>query len=152
MDKTPLKYYWYVFFFMAFIVNENFVQWALAVHVGNYGIVQGFKDAYEYFTLEGYAFFTAFRLVPYGFLGLTVWISVKKEYPTTPGIAWGGLAGIVFLIVSMSWEVQYDYYTDAHVSSTNALAFLVIPVFALVTGFAGSLAGYVFMKIKTRMH
>ena len=74
--------------------NENVVQWALAVRVGGYTITAGFADAYEYFTLEGYVFATAFRAVPYAALGGVLVLLSKTRWRD---FAWqvfiGGLLG-----------------------------------------------------------
>jgi len=126
---------------MLLIVNENVVQWALAVIVGNYSMINGFKDAFEYFSIEGYLFFTAFRLIPYLILGLVVKSFIKKKRKIGLGIGWGGLVGIVFMIIWGSWFAQLPYYTDEHVSSTTAIAFIFIPIYAIVTGLIGGVIG-----------
>lgn len=140
MMKAILKYWHLVVLLLAaLIVNENLVQWALAVRVGGHTVAAGFEDAFEYFTLFGYLFFTAFRLVPYVGLGLILVILSKtrlKDYVLP--VFTGGLTGILAMILWGSWMAQLPYYTDEHVSSTTALAFLFIPIYAVPTGGIGA--------------
>lgn len=141
MMKTILKYWHLVALLLAaLIVNETLVQWILAVRVGGHTVAAGFEDAFEYFTLFGYLFFTAFRLVPYVGLGIILVILSKtklKDY-VLPVFA-GGLIGILAMIVWGSWMAQRPYYTDEHVSSTTAIAFLFIPMYAVPTGAVGAI-------------
>lgn len=137
--KTIRKY-WYllVLLLIALVVNENFVQWCLAVQVG-YTVAAGFEDAYEYFTLRGYLFFTAFRLVPYLGLGIILLALSKtslKDY-CLPVFA-GGLVGILALIIWGSWMALRPLYTAEHVSSTTGIAFIFIPIYAVPTGIIGA--------------
>lgn len=142
MNKTSIKYFWFTLLIMALFVNENLVYWAESIIVGNYNITDGFNKAFKYFTIGGYAFFTAIRLIPYLILGGVVVVLKAKQKRVTSGIAWGGLAGIVYMIVSESWKAQHAFFTGEHVSSTTGLAFLVIPFFAIVTGIIGALIGW----------
>lgn len=135
------KLFWIALWVTALLLNENLVQWVLAVQVGKLGLMEGFTDAYRFFTLAGYAFFTAFRLVPYLLLAWVVRSSIKKKRKATVGIAWGGLLGIALMIASSLWAALMPLYTGEHASSTTAIAFLFIPFFAIVTGAMGSLAG-----------
>ena len=133
--------YWYlvVLVLVALVINENIVQWVLAVRVGDHSIASGFEDAFEYFTIIGYLFFTAFRLVPYVGLGIILVILSKtklKDYVFPVFI--GGLIGILAMISFGSWMTLRPYYTDEHVSSTTAIAFLFIPIFAGLTGAIGA--------------
>ena len=138
--KTIFKsWYLLVLLLTALIVNENLVQWALAVRVGGYRVAAGFEDAFEYFTPFGYLFFTAFRLVPYVGLGtiLVILSKTKLNDYVLPVFA-GGLIGILAMILWGSWMAQRPYYTDEHVSSTTAIAFLFIPLYAIPTGAVGA--------------
>ena len=106
--KTILKY-WYliVLLLIALVINENMVQWALAVQVGGHSIAGGFEEAFEYFTIWGYLFFTTFRLVPYVGLGVILVILSKskmKDYVLPVFI--GGLIGILAMILWGSWMAQ----------------------------------------------
>jgi len=140
MMKTIQKYWHLVVLLLtAATVNENLVQWALAVQVGEHTVAAGFEDAFEYFTLFGYLFFTAFRLVPYVGLGIILVILSKtklKDYVLPVFI--GGLIGILAMIIWGSWMALRPLYTDEHVSSTTALAFLFIPIYAVPTGAIGA--------------
>ncbi|WP_322569658.1 hypothetical protein [Rhodohalobacter sp.] len=133
------SWYLHVLLLTALLVNENLVQWALAVQVGGYTVAEGFRDAFEYFTLFGYLFFTAFRLVPYVVIGVILVILSKSKFNdyVLPVFA-GGLIGILAMILWGSWMAQRPYYTDEHVSSTTAIAFLIIPFYAIPTGAIGA--------------
>ena len=139
--KTMLKY-WYVvvLLLVALVINENIVQWTLAVRIGGYTIAEGFEDAFKYFTIFGYLFFTAFRLIPYVGLGIILVVLSKtglKDYVFP--VFTGGLIGILAMILWGSWMAQRPYYTDEHVSSTTAIAFLFIPFFAVPIGAIGAM-------------
>ncbi len=139
--KTMIKYWHLILLLLtALIINENLVQWALAVQVGGHTIGSGFEEAFEHFTLSGYLFVTAFRFVPYMVLGIILVILSKtrfKDYVLPVFV--GGLIGILAMIVWGSWMAQRPYYTDEHVSSTTAIAFLFIPIYAVPTGAIGAI-------------
>lgn len=127
---------WYliVLFIFALVINENVVQWALAVYVGGYTVAGGFQDAFQYFTISGYLFFTAFRLIPYLLLaGVLVLLSTTRQKDYVFPVFVGGILGILVMILWGSWEAQRPYYTSEHVSSTTAIAFLFIPFYAIGT-------------------
>lgn len=136
-----LRKYWYlvVLIFAALAVNEDIVQWVLAVQVGGHTVGNGFEDAFEFFTIFGYLFFTVFILVPYVGLGIAVVIISKtklKDYVLPVFI--GGLIGILVSIFQDSWMALRPFYTDEHVSSTTAISFLYIPIYAVPAGVLGA--------------
>ena len=142
--KSIMKY-WYlvVLLLAALLINENVVQWALAVRVGGHTVTTGFEDAFKYFTPFGYLFLTAFRLVPYVGLGIILVVLSKtrlRDYCLP--VFGGGLVGILTIILWGSWMAQRPYYTDEHVSSTTAIAFLFIPIYAVPAGAAGAAAEF----------
>lgn len=141
------KLYWVVFWATAILLDHYLVQWALAIQVGKLGFLEGFNDSYRDFTLGGWLFLTAFRLVPYMVLALVVRSSERKKRKATAGIAWGGFLGIALMFASSYWAALEPLYTDAHASSTTAIAFVVVPFFAIVTGAMGSLAGLAVMYV-----
>ena len=137
-----IKQYWYlgVLLLTALLINENVIQWALAVTVGGCSIAGGFVDAFNYFSVYGYLFLTAFRLVPYVGLGiLLVILSHTRFRNYVSPVFIGGLAGILAMVVWGLWLAQRPYYTDEHVSSTTAIAFLFIPMFAIPAGAIGAI-------------
>lgn len=127
---------------MAFFVNENLVQWALAIIVGHSNVLDGFKDAFKFFAFNSYVFFTSIRLIPYLLLGGIVLILVKNQKAAAVGVSWGGLFGVSAMIIIGSWTSLHALYTGGHVFSTTALSFLVLPFFAIVTGVIGGLIGW----------
>lgn len=131
--------YLIVLAFAALLINENVVQWALAIYVGGYSVTAGFADAYEYFTVSGYLFFTAFRLIPYVILsGVLALLSITKQKDYVLPVFVGGLLGILAMILWGSWEALRPIYTSEHVSSTTAVAFLFIPFYASGAGIIGA--------------
>jgi len=123
----------------ALVINENLIQWVLAVQVGGYTLAAGFEDAFKFFTVSGYLFFTAFRLLPYAALGVilvTLLNTKRKDYVFPVFI--GGLIGILAMILWGSWIAQRPLYSDEHASSTTAIAFLFIPTYAGATGAPGA--------------
>lgn len=139
MRNRSIRFFWYTLMFAALLINESTVQWALAVLVGELSIIAGFNDAFGNFSLSGYAFFSAFRFIPYLILAFIVKRYLIPKWPTSSAIAWGGLCGIVVIIVWGSWSAMHAYYTDAQISSTTAIAFLFIPFYAIVGGLIGGL-------------
>lgn len=148
------KWYLLVLLLAALLINENLVQWALAVTVGHYSIAAGRADAFKYFTIGGYLFFTAFRLVPYvGLGGILIVLSRTRLKDYVLPVFIGGLIGILAMILWGSWTAQHPYYTGEHVSSTTAIAFLFIPIYACFTGGLAALglaALYTLFRFLTR--
>ena len=144
--KIMRKYWYLVLLLLAgLIVNENIVQWALAVQVGGMSVGAGFKDAFEYFSISGYLFFTAFRLIPYVGLGVALLILSKTKISDySLAVFFGGLVGILTFIIWGSWEALRPLYTDERASSTTALAFLFIPIYAVPAGLVGAILLSVF--------
>jgi len=138
--KTILKYWYLVMLLLiALVVNENMVQWALAIQVGGYTIAGGFEDAFEYFSIWDYLFFTAFRLGPYVGLGaILIILSKSKLEDYVLPVFIGGLIGILAMVLWGSWMAQRPYYTDEHTSSTTAISFVFIPIYAVATGVIGA--------------
>jgi len=141
------KLFWIALWTTALLLDHGLVQWALAVQVGKLGFVEGFIDAYRYVTPGGWAFFTAIRLIPYLILAWVVRSSARKQRKSTPGIAWGGFLGIVMMIAASYWAALHPMYTGEHVSSTTAIAFVIIPFYAIITGAMGALAGVAVMRV-----
>jgi hypothetical protein len=128
-------------FAAALLVNEDLVAWVLAVFVGGYGVGAGFGRAFEYFTLDGYLLTTAARLVPYGLVGIVALVLFRRGSAAAPGVAWGGLLGVFAIMVWGLWTAQYPLYAGGDVSSTTAIAFLIVPVYAIAGGLVGALLG-----------
>jgi len=133
--------YWYliVLFLAAIVINENLIQWAIAVKVGGYTLATGFDDAFKFFNLPGYLLSSVFRLLPYAALGIIlVTLSKTKRKNYVGPVFIGGLIGILSMILWGLWVSQRPLYTDEHASSTTAIAFLIIPFYAGATGALGA--------------
>lgn len=137
-----IKKYWYltVLLLTALVINENVIHWFLAIKAGGLSVIEGFKEAFKYFSFLGYLFFTAFRLVPYVGLGIILGILSKTKFSDfVPLVFIGGLVGILAMIIWGSWTAQSPLYTDEHISSTSALAFIFIPMYSVPSGAAGAI-------------
>jgi F0F1-type ATP synthase assembly protein I len=53
-----------------------------------------------------------------------------------------GLIGILALMIPFHYAVWYPLYAHEHVSSTQSLAFIVIPFLCLITLVIGGLVGW----------
>jgi hypothetical protein len=124
----------------ALVINEWVIQWAVAVGVGGLSVAAGFQDAFHGFSVSGYLFITAFRLVPYVCLGIIlIVLSMTRFRDYVPAVFAGGLIGVLATIIGESWMVLRPLYTHQHVSSTMGIAFLFIPMYAVRTGAIGAI-------------
>lgn len=133
--------FWFVFVFSVLFCNEYNLQWLAAVVVGKYSLIGGFKDAYQFFSFDSYAFFTAMRLPPFLVLAIMVFLTRKKDSSVVHGITWGGLIGVVGTIVIVEWSIVKTYYMNIHVPSTSAIGLLVVPILAIPSCLVGGLIG-----------
>jgi hypothetical protein len=148
--------FWIIAIVLCFTVSESFVNWMLAVFVGNHEIADGFNRAFQYFSFKGYLFSLAFRAIPFIALFVVVGILKSKLIKYINAISWCWLIGIVFFIGFGYWDVQHSLYTNAHTSSTSAIAFIFIPIYAvavgLVSGVFGLLCAVIYSQIRTRRY
>jgi hypothetical protein len=136
-----IKKYILALLLLALLVNEQVLQWAVAVKVGGHTLSTGFQDAFKDFTVDGYLFFTAFRLLPYVGLGLVlVLISRSRLRDYVLPVFAGGVVGILAMIIWGSWMALRPIYAGGHVASTTAIAFIFIPLYAVLSGAIAALA------------
>jgi len=136
-----MRKYWYLIALVlpALIINENVVRWALAVRVGGHSVGSGLTDAFKSFSIPAYLLSSGLRLIPYACLGtILVTISETRYRDYVPSVLSGGLIGILAMIVWGLWMALRPFYTDEHVSSTTAIAFVIIPIYAVGTGAIGA--------------
>jgi hypothetical protein len=147
-----IKKYILALLLLAILVNEQVLQWAVAVKVGGYAVSTGFQDAFKDFTVVGYLFFTAFRLVPYVGLGFAlVLISRSRLRDYVLPVFAGGVVGILATIVWGSWMDLRPIYAGWHVSSTTAIAFIFIPLYAVLSGaIAALVAAAIYTPLRSR--
>jgi hypothetical protein len=138
--KTMQKFWHLVVLLLAAAtVNEILVQWALAVQFGKYTVDAGFGDIWEYYTRFKYLFSTASRLVPYVGLGIILFILSKTKLTDyVLPVFIGGLIGILAIITWGSWMALCSFLTDEPASSTTALTFLFISIYAVPMGVIGA--------------
>ncbi len=122
------------------LIDHYFAQFLAALFIGHYSFPDALQDAYRFFSVQGYLFFTGFRLIPYSVLisALIILNKSNRKNWIEPTF-WGGFAGILaFMIWAMS-EVFRPLYTNVHMSSTSAVAFIFIPLYSLAAAAAGML-------------
>lgn len=128
---------------VALALNEHTIHLALALIVGQRSLAVAWLDAFGNFSLDGYLFFTAFRLFPYALLVLAVLRLARTQWrpAALPALIGGGL-GIAVSLAWGTWITLRPYYTTEHLSSTTALTFLILPVLCVPAGACGALGGY----------
>jgi hypothetical protein len=132
----------------ALIINENLVQWAIAVVIGDHNLISGFQDAFQHFNGGGYLVLTAFRLLPYVCLGVIVAVLSKTRFRNSaPAVLIGGLVGILAMILLGSWVSLSPIYTGEPVTPAIAIAFVWIPIYAVLTGAIGAVAAVVLQRV-----
>ncbi len=131
----------------ALIINENLVQWALAVVVGDHSFASGFQDAFQPFNGGSYLILTAFRLLPYVVLGVIIGILSKTRLRNyAPAVLIGGLVGILAMILVGSWVSLSPIYTDEALTPAIAIAFVWIPIYAVLTGAIGAIVAAILYR------
>ena len=140
---------------LCLVLNESMISWLLAVFVGNYEVNDGFKRAFQYFTLNGYVFSLSFRAIPFIILLFLPNILQGKLHNYINVISWFWLIGITFFITYGYWSAQHSLYTDSKTSSTYAIDFIVIPILAvaagLISGGIGFLCAKIYREIRLRI-
>jgi hypothetical protein len=85
----------------------------------------------------------AFGFIPFAVLiGLTALLSLKTKGRRLDCLFFGGLAGILVLMVPGHAAVWYPLYGGGHMASTAVIAFLFIPFYCIATMGIGSLTGW----------
>jgi hypothetical protein len=123
--------------------NTTIVNWLLAIFVGNYGIWEGYERAVRNFSITGYFLTTAFRSFPFVLL---LRYSLKSDINKMPEIKWFVLIVITYFIAWGYWDTLHTLYTPERTSSTAALAYVFIPIFAIGIGIVAGVIGYVLGK------
>jgi len=152
MEGTNMKSaFWIIAIILCLTVNESVVSWMLAVFVGHYNLTDGFDRAFSVFTFEGYLFFLAFRGIPFAALLIVSSIFKNRFTKYINVMGWFWLIGIVLFLTYGYWDVQHSLYTDAKTSSTTAISFIFIPIYAVVVGLISSMFGLGFAVIHKRI-
>lgn len=141
-----MRHLWFLFPIVvtAAVVTPELVRWVMEVMLGGATIAGGFTEVLKYTSLAGYAFFGVFRAVPYAALAaLLVVVALNRTRPYVWPIFIGGYTATTWFIVTGFWGAQRAYYTGEHVSSTTALAFVFVPIFACIPMVVGALGATV---------
>ena len=145
------KSFWIVLFTAFVVINETLVDWILAIFVGDYGVAEGFARATRFLTVDSLLFAAGFRAIPYGAL-LLVGLTTRLKH-SIPGkfALWLALLAIAAIHFSGYWGMQHSLYTEAHTSSTSALAIIFVPIHALWIGAIAGGVGFLMAKLGLRI-
>jgi hypothetical protein len=143
--------FWLVAIILCLTVNESLVSWVLAVFVGSYNLMDGFDHAFSFFTLEGYLFYLAFRIIPFAVLLVVSHLYKNRLKGYLSVLGWFWLIGTVFYIAYGYWDAQYSLYTDVKTSSTTAISLMLIPIWAIPIGILSSMFGMAFAVIQSKI-
>ena len=145
------KSFWIVLFTAFVVINETLVDWVLAIVVGDYGVAEGFARVTRFLTVDSLLFAAGFRAIPYGAL-LLVGLTTRLKH-SIPGkfALWLALLAIAEIHFSGYWGMQHSLYTEAHTSSTSALAIIFVPIHAAWMGAIAGGVGFVMAKLGLRI-
>ena len=145
--KTITKHalYWSVASVAIGLVTPALVILWLEVFVGHISPLASMADILErqISTGDSLLVLEVFGLIPFAVLSGACFLFTLRLNPARLAcVAVGGLLGILALMVPFHYAVWYPLYAHEHVSSTGALAFLVIPFFCIPTLGIGLLLGW----------
>lgn len=145
------KSFWIVLIAAFVVINEILVDWVLAILVGDFDVAEGFSEVTRYLTVDSLLFSAGFRVIPYGAL-LLVGLTTRLKH-TIPGkfALWLALLAIAAIHFSGYWGMQHSLYTQAHTSSTSALAIIFVPIHAAWMGAIAGGVGFVMAKLGLRV-
>jgi hypothetical protein len=117
------------------LTTPSLIESLMQMVLGGHGPVTALRLGFEYESLDGFAFFAAFRIVPFFAFALFA-IFIGKVQPRLDAripfwVATGTTAGVMLFA---SWDVYRPLFTHEHMSSTSAIAFIFIPFFAAAIG------------------
>lgn len=124
------RIFWVTLVLLFLLANEYFSKFLLAVFVGHLEFNSAIERTLQYSTLNSYLFSAGFRAIPFIVLGL---FAAKSKLSLT---AFGRVGIWLIMLLNTSfilygyWEMQHSLFTEAHTSSTAALAILWIPIWA----------------------
>lgn len=136
---------------LCLVVSEYFVSWLLAVLVGNYGVIEGWQQAFHFFKIEAYYFSLCFRVIPFVFFAVSMVFLENSKTKYLSVVSWTWLIIMVSFIGFGYWSSQHSLYTDEHTSSTASLDFIFIPFFAIPVGVIAGILGYISASVYQRL-
>lgn len=141
------RIFWLTLFLLFLSANEYFSKFLLAVFVGQLEFNSAVERTFQYSTIDSYLFSAGFRAIPFIVLGL---FAAKSKLSLTVfgrvGIWIIMLLNTAFILYGY-WGMQHSLFTDAHTSSTSALAIIWIPIWASLFTIVGFIVLVVISKI-----
>jgi hypothetical protein len=136
--------------FIAGILTPSLVIFILEVFVGYISPVQSVQSILKRQFAEGHNLFEIMLigLIPFAVLiGITIVKSRRIMVRQLDFLSFGGLIGILSLMVAGHVAVWYPLYGGGHMSSTGVIAFFVIPFYCIVAMGIGMLFGLVIYRL-----
>jgi hypothetical protein len=146
------RIFWFTLVLLFLLVNEYLSKFLLAVFVGHLEINSAVERTFQYSTIDSYLFSAGFRAIPFIVLGL---FAAKSKLSLT---SFGRVGIWIIMLLNTSfilygyWGMQHSLFTDAHTSSTSALAILWIPIWASFFTIIGCMVLVVISKISRSFH
>lgn len=146
------RIFWFTLVLLFILANEYLSKFLLAVFVGHLEFTSAVERTFQYSTIDSYLFSAGFRAIPFIVLGLFA----AKSQLSLSAFGQVGIWTIMLLKTSFIlygyWGMQYSLFTDAHTSSTSALAILWIPIWATFFTIIGCIVLVVISKISRSFH
>ncbi len=130
-------------------LTPSLVIFSLEVFVGNYSPVKAIIDILSQQFARGHNLFLImlWGLIPFAILMLsTALFSRSFKGKKLDCIFYGGLVGILGLMILGHFSVWFPLYARLHMHSTAVIAFFFIPFFCIVTMGIGLLIGWLISK------
>jgi hypothetical protein len=131
-ESDMKRMFWYFLLFLFLMINESFAKFMLAIFVGDLGFSDAYTKTFQYASLGSYIMSASFRTLPY--IALSVFALKSKSTDSKIGriTIWCIALFIAAFHFYGYWGMQHSLFTDAHTSSTSALALIWIPIWALL--------------------
>lgn len=138
-------YFWLALVLCFLLVNEYLSNFFSHVFAEDMGLASAYKETFKYSqgvsSLISYAFFAAFRALPYIALA---WIAARSKLSLSLS---GRIALWVTLIAFAAFHFYGYWLMQVSLSSTAGLLGIWIPIWALIYGVVGFTIFYVLGKI-----
>lgn len=147
-QRPPRPWWWYLGVAIAATVltEPNLTLWVMQMVLGHHPPASAFRLAFGDATLVGFLFFAAFRFAPFIAFGLVAYLLDRSRPRIAHQIGFlSALLACAATMVFANWDVFRPLFEHTHFSSTSAIAFLFIPIYA-------GLIGVVFALLATGTH
>ena len=133
---------------IAFIIlYENFNHFLVAASVGGLELSQAAHRAFASATAQSAVFAGAFRFIPFAPLILCAAFTNLLSSFKGKCALWVSLLVAIIVIFWGYWDITRPLYTDEHASSTAAIGYIFVPVFALICSVGAGVVVFIFLKL-----